>query len=121
MRAWLTFRRLVMMVGFLAAGMGDFFLVVRKATRGSSDFLCGVLCFSLAQVFWTAAQAREAHPNLRVAVALGVPLALFASVRLMPVLPPATGLAVWAYALVTAVSFSVAYGTRRLFYAWGIG
>ena len=121
MRAWFTYRRLVMLAGFFAAGAGDYFLVVRKAARGSSDFLWGVLCFSLAQVLWTAAQAREAHPNLRVAVALGVPLALFASVRLMPVLSPAPGFAVWSYALLTAVSFSVAYGTRRLFYAWGIG
>ena len=121
MRAWFTFRRLLMLAGFLAAGAGDWFLVVRRAARGSSDFLCGVLCFSLAQILWTAAQAREARPNLRVAVALGVPLALFASVRLVQVLPPATGLAVWAYAILTAVSFSVAYGTRRLFYAGGIG
>lgn len=121
MRAWFTFRRLVMLAGFFAAGMGDWFLVVRRAARGSSDFLCGVLCFVFAQFFWTVAQMREARPDLRVAVALGVPLALFASVRLVPVLPPATGLAVWAYALLTAVAFSVAYGTRRLFYAWGIG
>ena len=121
MRAWFTYRRLVMLAGFLAAGTGDFFLVVRNASRGSADFLCGVISFSLAQVFWMAAQAREARPNLRISVALGVPLAIFASVRLMPVLPLATGLAVWAYSILTAVSFSVAYGTRRLFYAWGIG
>ena len=121
MRAWFSYRRLVMLAGFLAAGAGDFFLVVRSASRVSTDFLCGVISFSLAQVLWMAAQAREARPNLRVSVALGVPLAIFASVRLMPVLPLATGLAVWAYSILTAVSFSVAYGTRRLFYAWGIG
>ena len=121
MRAWFTFRRLVMLAGFLAAGTGDWFLVVRKASRASPDFLWGVLCFSLAQVLWMAAQAREARPDARISVALGVPLALFASVRLMPVLPFAAGVAVWAYSILTAVSFSVAYGTRRLFYAWGIG
>ena len=110
-----------MLAGFVAAGAGDWFLAVKGAPRASAGFLWGVLCFMFAQVCWAAGQLREARPDWRMALALAVPLGVFAGVRLFPCLPPATGVAVCAYAVLTACAFSLAYATRRVFYAWGIG
>ncbi|MBR1588786.1 MAG: hypothetical protein IJ658_10725, partial [Kiritimatiellae bacterium] len=118
---WFSYRRLWMLVGFFAAGAGDWFLAVKGAPRASVEFLCGVVCFALAQVCWAAGQLREARPDWRIALALAVPLGVFSGVRLFPVLPPATDVAVCAYAVLTACAFSLAYATRRVFYAWGIG
>ena len=119
--AWFTFRRAWMLAGFVAAGMGDWFLAVKGAPSRSPEFLCGVACFSLAQVLWAFGQLREARPDWRMALALALPLGIFAGVRLAPVLPIATGVAVGAYAVLTAIAFSLAYATRRVFYACGIG
>ena len=110
-----------MLAGFAAALGGDWLLAVLGAPRSSPEFLGGVLCFSLAQILWTVAQRREARPDTRVFAAAALPLALFAAVRLRPVLPPATGIAICAYSLLTALSFSMAVATGRRFYAWGIG
>ncbi len=118
---WLSYRRLWMLAGFVAAGAGDWFLAIKGAPRASAEFLYGVLCFSLAQACWAAGQLREARPDWRMALALAIPLCLFSVVRVAPVLPPATGVAVCAYAVLTACAFSLAYATRRVFYAWGIG
>ena len=118
---WLSYRRLWMLAGFVAAGAGDWFLAIKGAPRASAEFLYGVLCFSLAQACWAAGQLREARPDWRMALALAIPLCLFSAVRVAPVLPPATGVAVCAYAVLTACAFSLAYATRRVFYAWGIG
>ncbi len=110
-----------MLAGFAAAGMGDWFLAVKGAPSRSPEFLCGVACFSLAQVLWAVGQLREARPDWRMALALALPLGIFAGVRLAPLLPIATGVAVSAYAVLTAIAFSLAYATRRVFYACGIG
>ena len=119
--AWFSFRRVWMLAGFVAAGMGDWFLAVKGAPSRSPEFLCGVACFSLAQVLWAVGQLREARPDWRMALALALPLGIFAGVRLAPLLPVATGVAVSAYAVLTAIAFSLAYATRRVFYACGIG
>ena len=87
----LDFRRRWMLAGFAAAFfIGDLFLAVRAASTSSVEFLLGVAGFSLAQIFWTLGQLREARPDGRVFMAAAVPLALFVLVRLRPpVLSPA--------------------------------
>ena len=110
-----------MLAGFAAALAGDWFLAVRGASRTSPEFLYGVLAFSLAQILWSFAQGRAARPDVRVFVGAALPLALFSAVRLRPVLPPATGLAICAYSLLTALSLAVALATGRRIYAAGIG
>ena len=118
----ITGRRRWMLAGFTAAFcIGDVFLAVRGASSSSVEFLYGVVGFSLAQIFWTVGQLREARPNWRILAAAGVPLVTFAAVRLLPALPPMTGFAVSVYAFLTALSLSVAIATRRIFYSVGIG
>ena len=118
---WLSHRRAWMLAGFVAAGAGDWFLAIKGSPRASPGFAYGVLCFALAQALWATGQLREARPDWRMALALAIPLCLFSAVRVAPTLPPATGVAVCAYAALTAYAFSLAYATRRVFYAWGIG
>ena len=115
------YRRFWMLTGFVAALAGDWLLAIRGAPRSSPEFLGGVLCFSLAQILWSVGQLREARPDGRVFAAAALPLALFSFVRLRTVLPPATGVAICAYSLLTALSFSIATATRRSLYTWGIG
>ena len=112
-----------MLAGFAAAFfIGDFFLAVRGASSKSVEFLFGVAGFSLAQVFWTVGQLREAKPDFRVLLAVALPLAAFVFVRLRPpVLTPSAEAAVGLYSLLTALSFATALATRRVFYVLGIG
>ena len=109
-----------MLAGFAAALCGDWMLAVKGSPSGSGGFLVGVLAFSLAHIFWMSAHLSEARPDLRVAVISGVPLALFAGVRLFHALPAATGIAVVAYAAITALDLATAVATRRRFYTWGV-
>ncbi len=115
----MTGRQLWMMAGFVAAGAGDWFLAIKGSPKGSPGFLYGVLCFSLAQLLWMAGQ-RVARLDGRIFCAAAVPLGLFVWVRVYPELPPLTGLAVCVYALLSAVSFTVALATRRVWYTWGV-
>lgn len=112
-----------MLAGFAAAFLiGDMFLAVRGAATTSVEFLYGVAGFSLAQVFWTIGQLREARPDIRVFFAAAVPLSLFVICRLHPpVLPAAANAAVCVYSVLTALSFATALATRRAFYVCGIG
>ena len=112
-----------MLAGFAAAFfLGDLFLAVRAAPTSSVEFLYGVAGFSLAQIFWTLGQLREARPDGRVFVAVSVPLALFVLARLRPpVLSPAAETMVCLYSVLTALSFATALATRRVFYVLGIG
>ena len=118
-----SFRRCWMLAGFAAAFLiGDMFLAVRGAATTSVEFLYGVAGFSLAQVFWTLGQLREARPDIRVFFAAAVPLSLFVICRLHPpVLPAAANAAVCVYSVLTALSFATALATRRAFYVCGIG
>jgi len=119
----LDVRRRWMLAGFAAAFLlGDLFLAVRAASTSSVEFLFGVGGFSLAQIFWTLGQLREAKPDIRVFVAAAVPLALFVLVRLRPpVLSPVAEAMVCLYSVLTALSFATALATRRVFYCCGIG
>ena len=114
------FRRSLMLAGFAAALCGDWMLAVKGSPSGSGGFLVGVLAFSLAHIFWMAAHFAEARPDMRVALVAGVPLVLFAGVRLAHALPLATGIAVVAYAAITAFDLATAAATRRRFYVWGV-
>ncbi len=109
-----------MLAGFAAALCGDWLLAVKGSPCGSGGFLAGVLSFAFAHIFWMAAHLAEARPDMRVAMVAGVPLALFAGVRLVHALPPATGVAVVAYAAITALDLATAAATRRRFYLWGV-
>ena len=110
-----------MAVGFLCAFAGDWFLAIQGSPRNSAGFLCGVVCFSLAHLFWMSAQLRETRPRLSACGALAIPLAVFAGVRLAPCLPTGTAAAVGVYSVISAVSLATAVATRRVCYLWGIG
>ena len=110
-----------MLAGFAAAFAGDWFLAIKCSPPKSTGFLHGVICFSLAQVFWMIGQLREVRPSGRLAFALGVPLAFFSTIRLLPILPFSTGMAVCIYAVLSAIALDMAYATRRIFYFGGIG
>ena len=119
----LTYRRAWMLAGFaFAILVGDMFLAIIGASTKSVEFLYGVAGFSLAQVCWTVAQLREARPDRRVFFALAALLTLFVFTMLMPpVLPVAATVAIGVYSVLTALSFSTALATRRVFYVCGIG
>ena len=123
MKFQLSYRRKWMWTGFAAAFfIGDLFLAVRGASAKSIEFLFGVAGFSLAQIFWTLGQLREAKPDFRVLLAVAFPLAAFVFVRLRPpVLTPPAEAAVAIYSFLTALSFATALATRRVFYVLGIG
>ena len=112
-----------MLAGFaFAILVGDMFLAVIGASTKSVEFLYGVAGFSLAQVCWTVAQLREARPDWRVFSALAAVLLLFVLTMLMPpVIPVAATVAIGVYSVLTALSFSTALATRRVFYICGIG
>lgn len=112
-----------MTAGFSSAILvGDLFLAVRGAPSSSIEFIYGVVGFSLAQIFWTIGQLREAKPDMRIFLAAAVPLAAFVLARLgPPVLPASAEVAVFAYSMLTAISFAAAVSTRRVFYTAGIG
>ena len=115
-----TARRAWMAAGFAAAGIGDWLLAVRGASRTSPEFLLGVCAFAAAQLLWTAGQKREARPDARVFAGAALPLVAFSVARLRGALPPATWAAVCLYALVSALALSVAVATRRRFYGAGV-
>ena len=92
-----TYRLRWMLAGFAAAFLiGNLVLTFLKAGSDmhSVGYVIGVAGFVLAQVFWTVGQLREARPDWRVVLALAIPLATFALVRLRPpVMPPAARIA----------------------------
>ena len=113
-------RRCVMLMGFVAAFCGDWLLAVKCSPPKSGGFLGGIVAFACAHLLWAAAHLRMARPDIRALALAGIPLVLFSAVRVSPVLPKATGLAVVAYAAITAFDFSVAVATRRRLYVWGV-
>ena len=109
-----------MLLGFAAAFCGDWLLAVKCSPPKSAGFLGGIAAFACAHVLWAVAHMRMAMPDFRAFILAGVPLTLFSAVRVAPLLPKATGLAVVAYAAITAFDFSVAVATRRRLYVWGV-
>ena len=113
-------RRRLMLAGFVAAFVGDWFLAVKGSPRASVGFVLGVAAFSAAQVFWMMAHVREARLDGRIVIAATIPLVSFFGVRLWPVLSAGTAFAVGAYALLSAFALAWALSTRRLWYVLGI-
>ena len=120
---YVGFRRKWMLAGFAAAFLiGDMLLYVREAQPSSAEYLFGVVGYALAHLFWMVGQFREARPKGRIFLSVAIPLVVFVFVRLRPpVLPPAAWIAACVYSALTAVSFSTALATRRVFYILGIG
>ena len=113
----LTYRRKWMLAGFLAAFAGDWLLAIRGSPTRSPGFLAGVACFAAAHILWSVGQLREARPRWRPFLVAAIPLLLFTGVRVAPVLPKATAIAIVAYAAVSAFSLSVASSSPRRAYA----
>ena len=109
-----------MALGFAAALCGDWLLAVKGSPAGSAGFLGGVAAFACAHLLWAVAHLRTARPSACAFVLAAVPLAVFTAVRVLPALPKATGAALIAYALVTALDFAEAAATRRRLYVWGV-
>ena len=110
-----------MLLGFAAAFVGDWFLAIRGCGVRTPGFLCGVAAFACAHLVWSAANWRESKVEWKALPVVLVPVFGFFLTRVRGNIPDGVLLAVSAYAVVSAVSLAVAVGTRRWFYALGIG
>ena len=110
-----------MAFGFAAAFVGDWFLAIRGSGVRTSGFLCGVAAFACAHLIWAAANWRESKVEWKALPVVLLPLVGFFVIRVRGNIPDAALAACAAYAVVSAVSLAVAVGTRRWFYALGIG
>lgn len=114
-------RTLLMVLGFAAAFCGDTLLVVMRFGVRTTGFLFGVLAFSCAHFLWMAANRHAVKIEWRALAVVLPPVMGLLSVRAARCVPLAPLLAASAYTAVSAVSLAVAVGSRRLFYALGIG
>lgn len=112
---------ILMILGFAAAFLGDWFLAIRGCGVRTPGFLCGVTAFACAHLIWSAANWREAKVEWKALPVVLVPVFGFFLTRVRGNIPGGVLIAVSAYAVVSAVSLAVAIGTRRWFYALGIG
>ncbi len=110
-----------MLAGFGAAFCGDWFLAIQRCDVQSPGFLCGVAAFACAHVLWAAANVRGTVIAWKTLPVVVVPICGFFVARVAGRIPGGVLAAVTAYAAVSAFSFAVAVGTRRWFYALGIG
>jgi len=108
-------RRILMILGFVAAATGDWFL----AGPGRS-FLGGVLAFSVAQCLWMAVSIGEARPDCRLAVSVALPLAALFVWRVLPAVHGLRLGLMEGYAWLSVAALAVAAGTRRLWLTGGI-
>lgn len=108
-------RRWVMVAGFVAAAVGDWFM----AGPGRS-FTFGVYAFSVAQLLWLMANVRETKFDLRVAVTVACPIAALFAWRVWPDVSAFRFGLVCGYGLLSVVALGVAAGTRRFWYATGV-
>ena len=114
-------RTILMALGFAAAFCGDWLLVVMRCGVRTMGFLFGVLAFSCAHFLWMAANQHAVKIEWRALAVVLPPVMGLLSARAARCVPLAPLLAASAYTAVSAVSLAVAVGTRRLFYALGIG
>ncbi len=114
-------RTLLMALGFVAAFCGDTLLVFMRCGVRTMGFLFGVLAFSCAHILWMAANRHGVRPEWKVLAAVLPPTLGLLIVRASGRIPAAPLLASLAYTAVSAVSLAAAVGSRRLFYALGIG
>ena len=110
-----------MTAGFVAALVGDWFLAIRGCDARTPGFLCGVTAFACAHLIWSAANWRESKVEWKTLPVVLFPLCGFFLARVRGNIPDDALLAVSAYAVVSAISLAIAVGTRRWFYAFGIG
>ncbi len=114
-------RTLLMALGFAAAFCGDGLLVFMNYGVRTTGFLFGVAAFSCAHVLWMAANRHGVRPEWRTLAVVLPPVMGLLAVRAAFRIPLAPLLAASAYAAVSAVSLAAAVGSRRVFYALGIG
>ena len=114
-------RLILMLLGFAAAFCGDWFLAIRQCGVRTPGFLCGVAAFTCAHVIWSAANWRESKVEWKTLPVILFPLCGFFLARVRGSIPDDVLRAASAYAVVSAISLAVAVGTRRWFYAFGIG
>lgn len=110
-----------MVAGFSAAFVGDCFLAIRRCDVRTPGFFCGVAAFACTHLIWSAANWRESKVEWKTLPVVFIPLFGFFLTRVRGNIPDGVLVAVSAYAVVSAVSLAVAVGTRRWFYALGIG
>ena len=110
-----------MVLGFVAAFCGDTLLVVMQFGVRMTGFLFGVLAFSCAHILWMAANRHGVKIEWRALAVVLPPVMGLLVARAAGWIPDAPLLAASAYTAVSAVSLAVAIGSRRLFYALGIG
>ena len=109
------------LLGFASAFVGDWFLMIRQNTPRDVGFLCGISAFACAHLLWSLANWKESKIEWKTLPVVLFPLCGFFLTRVRGSIPDNVLLAVSAYAVVSAISLAVAVGTRRWFYAFGIG
>ena len=114
-------RTVLMALGFVAAFCGDGLLVFMRCGVRTTGFLFGVLAFSCAHVMWMAANRHGVRPEWRVLPVVVPPVMGLLAARAAYCIPFTPLLAASAYTAVSAVSLAAAVGSRRVFYALGIG
>ena len=114
-------RTVLMALGFAAAFCGDALLVFMRCGVRTTGFLFGVLAFSCAHILWMAANRHGVRFEWRALAVVLPPVMGLLAVRAVRCVPFTPLLAASAYTAVSAVSLAAAVGSRRLFYALGIG
>lgn len=114
-------RLVLMLVGFAAAFTGDWFLAIQKSSVREVGFLYGIAAFTCAHFIWAAANVRESKIEWKTLPVVLLPLCGFFVARVQGRIPGNVLCAASGYAVVSACSLAVAIGTRRWFYALGIG
>ena len=110
-----------MTLGFAAAFCGDALLVFMRCGVRTTGFLFGVLAFSCAHILWAAANRHGVRPDWRALAVVVPPVMGLLAARAAYCIPFPPLLAASAYTAVSAVSLAAAVGSRRVFYALGIG
>ena len=114
-------RTVLMALGFAAAFCGDALLVLMRYGVRTTGFLFGVAAFSCAHILWMAANRHGVRLEWRAFAVVLPPVMGLLAVRAARCVPFTPLLAASAYTAVSAVSLAAAIGSRRLFYALGIG